>query len=733
MGLLDQIKSKAGARLRPGASLRDTEDALVSLGMAEAMVVALGLMGVVSNAEKLTAGLPKHDGDLDARLVPVALAREGFDGAWTRRTLKSLNASEAPALLLRERRQLCIFLGWAAPGIIRLRDGQGEQTLPLESLAAWSAVDVMVLGTADPVNGSEVADEAQAVQRNPRRWIISQFLANRKLLVQLCVSALLLNMAALVIPLYLRAVYDRVVPNLAIESLWALSLGVLIALVFEGVMKTVRSNFVDAIGLHIGQLVQHKAMVSILNARLGKAPTNSGMVATALRDIESMSVLLPNALVTFFIDLPFFLVFAALLWVIGGPVVAAAFFGGIGIAVIGTLANIGLNRVSRRATQLSQARSNLIVDTVEGLATLKAAQAQGRFLRAWDVLSDHSGLTARKSRIWLDTPVYGAAFLVQLVTVLVVIIGVFQVKAGALTVGGLVACTLLAGRAMVPVSNAVGILAKAYQGLTQFAGLSSLLALPTEPAASTNGVSLEMVKGGVRFSEASFAYDGQGKPAIDRLTLGIRPGERIALIGRNGSGKSTMLQMIAGLLSPTSGSLLIDDHNIEQFAASDLRQAVGYAAQDGMLFDISVRENVLLGDVKPARELFDAALDIAGVSQFTRSHPDGLGLPCGPRGSHLSGGQRQSVVLARALVRDPKVLLLDEPTAAMDIATEQQVISRLAELTAGKTLIIATHRLSLLQLVDRVIWLDDGRVTADRPRDEVMAQFARQSGNARAA
>jgi ATP-binding cassette, subfamily C, bacterial LapB len=706
---------------------------IIGARIVDVLVAVAARAGQRTEAAALTAGLPRVGDDLDFRLAPIALARLGLQGGWDKRPLASLASGGLPAVLLLKDDRALLLLAAKAKGQWQIWDGQAERVVDSASLGHVYAGEAMAVGTADPVNGAEVADEREAIRTAPRRWIIGQFLQNKRLLVQLAVAAAFLNLCALTIPLYLRAIYDRVVPNLAIETLWALSLGVLIVLLFELAFKGVRSTFIDAIGLRMGQLVQHKVMASLLGARMSAAPTSSGMVSTAMRDIESMTILLPSALVTFFVDLPFFLVFAALIWMIGGPVVAAAFLGAVALVLVGLVANLGLKRASARANQLAQARANLTVDIVEGLPTLKAAQAQGRFLRAWDVIADHSGITARKARDWSDLPVSVAGMIMQAVTVGVVIIGVFQLQAGALTVGGLVACTLLAGRAMVPISSAIQILSRAHQSLSQFVGLTSLLALEPERDQSDESLRAKALQGEIALKDVTFAYPGDSRPALQGLNVSIRPGEKVAVIGRSGSGKSTLMQLVAGLYQTGQGAVLIDGHNANQYAASQLRRGIAYAAQDAALFDMSVRENILLGFDEVTPDGFERALKVAGVDVFTQKHPEGLGLKAGARGGKLSGGQRQSIVLARALVRNPAVLLLDEPTAAMDIATEQAVIRGLKATLGDTTLILSTHRMALLQLVDRVLWLEDGRLVADKPRDDVLAMFKAQAAMGHAA
>lgn len=728
-----RIAKTLTSRLRRKPAALEKPPALVGLGTPEALVLLAASAGITTSVQALTAGLPIIKGALDARLAPIALARVSLDGQWATIQPDRLEAAALPVLAALPAGGCLVLSGKAEDGSMTARHADGETRLSATELAAFGPLEILSTGTADPVNGPSSADDKADLRANPKRWIMAQLLTERRLLGQLCLTAVVMNSLALAVPLYLRAIYDRVVPNLAMETLWALSLGVMIALLAELALKNVRTNFIDAIGMRLSHLVQHKVMGAIMSARLDKAPATSGSVSIALRDIDSLAVALPGAVAVFLVDLPFFFVFAAVLWHFGGPVVFSALLGGILIAMVGVWANIHLRKQSARATQLAQARANIIVDSVDGLTTLKAYQGQGQFMRMWDILTDHAAMTSSKVRDWVDKPVHMAAFLVQFVTILVIIIGVYQIQANALSVGALVACTLIAGRAMVPVSNAVGVVSRAYQGLAQFASLSGLLSLEPETDVSDPAARAKIIRGDIALHDVRFVYGEASRPALDAVTLSIRAGEKVALIGKSGSGKSTLLHLLGAQQTPSSGRLLIDGFNSSQYAASQLRRSIVFHGQDMQLFDATLYENLTIGlDTVNEAQLLQA-LKAAGIDTFVAQQSEGLSFKAGPHGGKLSGGQRQAIMLARALARESAVLLLDEPTSSMDIAAEQAVISGLRQIAKDKTLIIATHRLALLELVDRVIWLEGGRVVADKPRDDVLALFRAQAGAQRAA
>jgi ATP-binding cassette, subfamily C, bacterial LapB len=699
---------------------------IAGLVLIDALIAAATLCGTSTTQAQLVAGLPIPTGkELDIRLAPIALARIGLQAELANLPVARLTADQCPVLLLL-RDGSHVLITSVSAGRITLIAQDGNRTVEAAHLAALSDGTGFVIGSSDPINTATSAEEQLEAMTSPKRWILVQFLAQRKLLMQLAFASVLLNLCAFVVPLFLRSVYDRVVPNLAFETLWALALGVMIALVFEFGLKNVRATFIDAISIRVGLVVQHKVMNGLLRSRLADAPTQSGGVLAIVRDVESLSTLIPNGIVTFCIDIPFFFLFLMLIGSIGGAVTAVAFVGGVAVAAAGVWAHNSLNKASKKNSEISKARSNLIVDTVEGLSTIKISRARGRFLGYWDLLADHQALGARDMRHYSETPNYLSALAMQMVTVGVILVGIYQLKDGNMSVGGLVACTMLAGRAMVPVSNAVQILSRMQQSLAVFGGLSRLLALAPEPDQRSGITTPKTLAGDIRFQGVSLTYGKDTQAVLQDIGLRITPGERIGIIGRSGSGKSTLLHLIAGLLQPTTGQITVDGIDLAQFPADVLRSQMAYAPQDALLFEGQLQENIMLDGSTPTADRFTTVVNATGVAAFAKPHQEGYNLNVGARGTRLSGGQRQSTLLARALLQDTPVILLDEPTAAMDVGTEMSVMQGLRTLTAGKTFILATHRMNLLELVDRVIWMDSGRIVADKSRGEILEMFKNQ-------
>ncbi|WP_298172298.1 ATP-binding cassette domain-containing protein [Novosphingobium sp.] len=698
------------------------------LAMLAALELLAAARGTSHDCGALGAALPMAQEALAAKLAPLALARIGIEAHWRPIGPCVPEAADLPLVLPLVGGGAVLITSRAEEHVI-VRDAQGLQVLPFAALRPLLAGEALHSGPVDPVSGASDAHERDLIRRNPRAWLLGAYLAERRPLGQMLLASALLNLCALAIPLYMRAIYDRVVPNLAIESLWALSIGVVLVLVFELLLKKIKARFVEAVATRVGQAVQHRAVVTVLRARAPTPGMGFGAMLTALRDLEQLSLLVPGAIATVCVDLPFVVLLFALIAAIGGFTVLGPILGALGLVLAGMVCNYALKLASRRASKLVQARSDLTAELTSGWTTIKANHAEGLFEGRWDLISDHLAMAGKQARHWSELPASTSGLLVQLVTVMVVVIGVLQIKAGVMTTGALIAVVLLTGRAMVPVAATVSMFARAYQSIAQFQALAGLLQTEPERDVSDPAVNLAPVRGALAVAGLSHTFSGSGAPSLSGLTFSLREGERVALIGKSGSGKSTLLQLLAGLIPAEHGLITLDGHALDRFAIPHLRRNVIYSAQDAMIFEGTVWHNILLGMPEPSAAVVDRAIRCSALDSFVARTAEGYMRQVGPRGSALSGGQRQSLLLARALVRDPKVLLLDEPTASLDVASEQAVIAGLAEATRRKTLVVATHRLALLEIVDRVIWLEEGRIVADRPKAEVLAQLASQNGS----
>ncbi|MCC2114048.1 MAG: ATP-binding cassette domain-containing protein, partial [Hyphomicrobiales bacterium] len=531
------------------------------------------------------------------------------------------------------------------------------------------------------------------------------------------------------LPLFTMAVYDRVIPHLAMETLWALSLGVLIALGLDLGIRFVRLKLVDAIGLSTALTLQTRLYRRLLQARMAEAPLTVGGVMASIREFDSICQLVPALYVAAAADVPFFLVLMAILYSIGGLVVVAPVVGVLALAIVHAVGHAGMAESGPEAADLNRQQTNQMAETVGALEMVKANTAEDRLLRQWERVSDAASFAGHRGRLWTTFSGQSTMIVTQLVIVMVLILGVHQIGAGAMTVGGLAASTLLVGRAISPVGQFINLAFRLIYLSQSTKGLSRLRQLAMEGGGDAFRPTARDIDGQIVFANVGFTYDGEPKAALGNINLTINPGETVALIGRIGSGKSSLLRLMLRLQEATTGTIFIDGHDIRQFSPRQLRRQIGFMRQDSQLFNDTLRANLTIGLDKADEAAFERAAAISGVRDIAAKHPQGYSMRVGPGGERLSGGERQAVALARALVSEPRVLVLDEPTASMDNALEARIVRELKKYAAGRTLIVATHRAPLLELADRVIWVENGMVMADGPKAEVMKRLAGGTGH----
>lgn len=558
---------------------------------------------------------------------------------------------------------------------------------------------------------------------------------HRSALGKLALAAGLSNMLMLALPLFTMAVYDRVIPHGAMETLWALSIGVMIALGVDLSLRFVRARFSDAVSLKVGLELQAKLYGRLMGARLDSAPRAAGGLSRLAQEIDAVTQAVPQLAVSLLVDVPFFVILLVLLGSIGGPVLVAPLLGLSLLTLLHVYAHSRARGAIEASSEFSRNQSNQLVETLVGLPMVKTSGAGGSLMRSWERVGDDAGFESHTARLWLGLTQHAQMIMTQFVIVLTLMIGAYQVSAGLMSVGALAASTLLVGRALTPVAQMIGHAVRLLHLRPSADVIANLLDSPQESAGESLRARRQPLSGAVEFSGVSFSHPGASRPTLGGVSFSIDRGERVALIGRIGSGKSTLLHTLLRLHEPSAGSVRFDGSDARQFAPDHIRRSFGYMTQETSLFDVSLREAITLGLGAVSDDDFERAVRFSGVHGFAAHLPQGYATPVGPRGSFLSGGERQAVGLARVLAMNPSALLLDEPTASMDNTLEMQLIDNLKQYLGGRTLIVATHRAALLTLVDRVIWLEQGKVLADGPREQVLARIngAPQQGESSAA
>jgi ATP-binding cassette subfamily C protein LapB len=519
-------------------------------------------------------------------------------------------------------------------------------------------------------------------------------------------------------------VYDRVVPNNATATLWALSVAVLVCFVFDFAFRQLRGYFIDVAGRGSDILLASRLFQHVLNIRLGKQSTSAGAFANQLREFESLRDFFTSATLVTLIDLPFVFIFIGFIALFGGsmalvPLVAVPLVLGLSLVIQRPIKSI----VARVNHELD-AKHGHLVESLTGIEAVKAHNLESRTQAVWEHSVGTVARVSMASRFYAAFGLNFSVFVQQIVTILVVIIGVYRIQEGDLSVGGLVACTLLTGRAMAPVSQAAALYVRYEQANIALKNLSDIMAMETERPEGKQFIYNPTFAGGITFRNVYFNYPGAQTNSLHNVTFRIRPGEKVGIIGRTGSGKSTIAKLILNLYNPHSGSILLDDLEIRQQDPSEFRANIGYVPQTVSLFNATLRENIMMVNPQATPEEFQNAAELSCVGEFASRHPMGYDMPLGRGGDGISGGQKQCVALARLLLKNHKVVMMDEPTNGLDNRTEQTVLHNMRNMFKTSTLIIITHRPALLELVDRVIVVDNGHIVADGPKDQILGRLS---------
>ncbi len=680
--------------------------------------------------EVLVAGLPLPRGQLDPENLPRAAARAALVAEGREIELSRIPGYALPALLLleppgeAESASACCLLGTdLKTGHRRIMDptlGRGETQISETELAARYTGRAFFI-KPDPLAG----DSSTAPFARGRHWYRQNVLKHWPVYLEVLLASLLINLFGLAVPLFVMNVYDRVVPNQALETLWVLASGVGLVLIFDFLMRNLRGLFLEHAGRSTDLTLGERLFHQVLNLPLARVPARAGVLLNHFQEFDGFREFSTSVTLATLIDLPFVLLFLLVIWQLGGDLVWIPLLAIPLLLLFGLALQPALRKATAEHLRAGSEKQVLLVETLRALPLLKSLHAQEQLLARWRQLNVAQARGGLRSRAWSALAGHFALLIQQLTYVAVIVKGVYLIQAGLLSMGGLIACAILTGRALAPLAQVAALLTRAHQSGAAYQGMDELMRQPLEQGETPPALYHPPLLGELALDRVHFTYPQQPLPALRDISLHLRPGERVALIGRSGCGKTSLARLILTLYQPDSGHVLFDGVDSRQFEPGQLRNQIGYAAQEARLFHGTLKDNLTLGAGHVEDEALLRAARLTGLEDMVRQHPLGFGLMVGEGGEALSGGQRQLVALTRALLLEPPLLVLDEPTAALDHGGEAQLKARLREFLPGRTLVLMTHRASLLDLVERILVLDHGRIVADGPREQILDDLAK--------
>jgi len=712
-----------GRATPPGGGARETvggpEDSLLSC-----LLFLVKYHGQPKSASVLLSGLPEAPGPLSVDLFQRAAARAGFSAEVVQRDLKRIHPWTLPAVLLLRDGGAVVLAGKTPEGRYRVTSGTvggGVGELTAEELRRdYSGLAILVKPEFDFSGERPGAEMAR-----PNAWFWGTMARNGWVYFQVAVASVLINLFALANPLFTMNVYDRVLPNNAVESGIALALGVGIVLVFDFLLRNLRGWFIDFVGRRADVMLACRIFDQVLDLKASHRPQSSGAFASTLREFETVREFFTSATLAAFIDLPFSLLFLAVISLLSpqiGVVLGAAM---LIVLVWGMFIQFPVARSVRRMMTHGEHKHGVLVESLFGFETIRMVGAEGRMRSKWETVVGQSAAVGQRMRLFNNLAVNFVQFVQQFTTIAVVVMGMFLVAENEVTAGGLIAGVILSGRAIGPMAQVSQLMMRFHQTWNSLKSLDAIMSGPVERPPNANFLHRPALMGQIDFQDVTFRYPGTDNDVLRNVALSIRPGERVGIVGRVGSGKSTIAKLLAGLYEPGSGTVLLDNTDLHHIEPSDVRANIGFVPQDLFLFKGTIKENIAISVPRASDEEITKLSQDLGLHDFIARHPLGYDLPVGERGDGLSGGQRQAVALARALLKNPNILVLDEPTNSMDTGSEKRVIEVLARVAKGKTVVLVTHRTSVLKLVDRLIVLDQGRIIADGPKETVLGSLSK--------
>ncbi len=701
--------------------------------LLQCLVIFTKLHNNPYSADALTIGLPVKDGDeielfslkSSRSLFSRAASRAGFASTLVRKDLEQISPLVLPCILMLRGKKACILQSFSkdkkTANIITPELSTGTSTIEISKLKEE------YLGYAYYLKREFVPEDTSStklIDAGNDHWFWGTLKRSKKIYFDVVLASFIINLFVLASPLFTMNVYDRVVPNNAVETLWVLALGVSVVYGIDLFLKFVRSYFLEIAGKKSDIIMSSILFERVMDMKFSNKPKSVGSFASNLKEFDTVRNFFSSASLAAIVDLPVAIIFLIVTYFIGSYIVLVPIVIMIAILCYTFFIKDPLQNAIKSTFEASAIKNGILIESLSSLETIKTLGASGHIQWNWEEATGEIANRSIKSKIITTSITTVTSFLVQLNTIAIIVLGVYMIQDTHLTMGGLIAAVMLSSRAIAPMGQVASLAANFEQTKTAYQSLSKIMQMPVERPEGKKFVRRNSFDGKIEFKNVSFTYPDTTKGSLDRINFVIQPGEKVGIIGKNGSGKTTLQKLILGLYSPTEGSVLIDGIDINQIDPADLRRNIGYVPQDVVLFKGTVRENIVqkapyVDDIQIIK-----AAKVSGVDEYVNAHPLGFDMPVFERGDGISGGQRQSIAVARAFLLDSPIILLDEPTNSLDNTVENKLKINLKTNTANKTMLLVTHRTSMLDLVDRLIVMDNGKILLDGPRDEVLARLS---------
>ena len=700
--------------------------------LLDALVLFTKLYHKPFSAEALTAGLPIEPGAEAPELFSInnskglfsrAAAKAGLKSSIIKRPLSQISPLQLPMIILLSNQGAAI--------IDSFNEDRSQVKIimpteePLEQWVDTEDVEDEYIGYGFMIKKEfeYVDDNKRTLHLKQKHWFWSTIKLSSGIYKDVLLASLLVNLFVLASPLFTMNVYDRVVPNNAIETLWVFAIGVTLVYLFDTFSKFTRTYLLEMAAKKSDIIMSSIIFEKVLDLKMANHPSSVGSFANNLKDFDNIRGFLTNATMAAVIDLPFSIIFLIVIAYIGGNIVIIPFVTMMLILSYAFFIKKPLRASIESTHEASAKKSSILIETLNNIETLKTLGTLNQVQWKWEESTGEIAAKSLKSRLLSASIPTVTQLLIQLNTVMLIVFGVYKIQDFELSMGGLIAVVMLTGRTLAPMGQVASLMTNYEDTKTSYETLNDIISQPSERPDGKKFVERPDFSGKIEFIDVTFTYPGADTPALRNVTFTIHPGDSVAIIGRIGSGKSTIEKLILGLYEPDSGQILVDGIDINQIDPADLRKNIGYVSQDIMLFRGTVKDNIIFRATHASDGAMIRASQISGAYEFIKRHPKGYEMPIGERGQGLSGGQRQSIGIARAFLLDAPIMLLDEPSNAMDQITEARLLENLHDALKSKTAIIVTQKMTLLNIVERVIVMDNGKVVVDAPKEDAIAKL----------